>query len=85
MKFIVIGLGNFGASVAKRLTALGHDVIGVDKEIDKVEFFKDTINNTVSMDITDIHALKTLPLKTVIWVIVCIGDDFAFGKNNSPA
>jgi trk system potassium uptake protein TrkA len=76
MKFIVIGLGNFGASLAKKLTALGHDVIGVDKDLDKVEFFKDTIQNTVSMDITDIHALKTLPLTDCDRVVVCIGDDF---------
>jgi trk system potassium uptake protein TrkA len=44
--------------------------------MEKVEFFKDTIANTVSMDITDIHALKTLPLKECDMVIVCIGDDF---------
>jgi trk system potassium uptake protein len=76
MNFVIIGLGNFGASLAKKLTALGHDVIGVDKDIDKVEFFKDTIKNTVSMDITDIHALKSLPLKDCDQAVVCIGDDF---------
>ena len=76
MNFVIIGLGNFGASLAKKLTALGHDVIGVDKEMAKVEFFKDTIKNTVSMDITDIHALKTLPLKDCDMVVVCIGHDF---------
>jgi trk system potassium uptake protein len=76
MNFIVIGLGNFGASLAKKLTALGHEVIGVDKDMAKVEFFKDTIKNTVSMDITDIHALKTLPLKDCDMVVVCIGHDF---------
>ncbi len=76
MNFIIIGLGNFGASLAKKLTALGHDVIGVDKDLAKVEFFKDTIKNTVSMDITDIHALKTLPLKDCDMVAVCIGHDF---------
>jgi len=76
MNFIIIGLGNFGASLAKKLTALGHDVIGVDKEIAKVDFFKDTIKNTISMDITDIHALKTLPLKDADMIIVCIADDF---------
>lgn len=76
MNFIVIGLGNFGASLSKKLTALGHDVIGVDKDLAKVEFFKDTIKNTISMDITDIHALKTLPLKDCDMVVVCIGHDF---------
>jgi len=76
MNFIVIGLGNFGASLAKKLTALGHEVIGVDKDMEKVEFFKDTIKTTISMDITDIHALKTLPLKECDMVVVCIGHDF---------
>jgi trk system potassium uptake protein len=76
MNFVIIGLGNFGASLAKKLTALGHDVIGVDKDMGKVEFFKDTIKNTISMDITDIHALKTLPLKDCDMVVVCIGHDF---------
>lgn len=83
MNFIIIGLGNFGASLAKRLTAAGHDVIGVDKDMEKVEFFKDTIKNTVSMDITDIHALKTLPLKECDMVIVCIGDDFGSSVKTS--
>lgn len=83
MNFIVIGLGNFGASLAKKLTALGHDVIGVDKDRDKVEFFKDTIKNTVSMDITDIHALKTLPLKDCDMVVVCIGHDFGSSVKTS--
>ena len=76
MNFIIIGLGNFGASLAKKLTALGHDVIGVDKEIAKVDFFKDTVKNTISMDITDIHALKTLPIKDADMIVVCIADDF---------
>jgi len=83
MIFIVICLGNFGSALAKRLTSLGHDVIGVDKDMDKVEFFKDTIRNTVSMDITDIHALKTLPLKECDMVIVCLSDDFGSSVKTS--
>jgi trk system potassium uptake protein len=76
MNFIIIGLGNFGASLAKKLTALGHEVIGVDKDMARVEFFKDTIKNTICMDTTDIHALKMLPLKDADTIAVCIGDDF---------
>ncbi len=30
MKFIIIGLGHFGASLGERLTSMGHEVIGVD-------------------------------------------------------
>lgn len=30
MRFLVIGLGNFGRTLAEELTDNGHDVIGVD-------------------------------------------------------
>lgn len=29
MKVIIIGLGNFGRSLAQKLTLMGHEVIGV--------------------------------------------------------
>ena len=76
MNIVAIGLGNFGASLAKILTAMGHDVLGVDKNMDKVEFFKDTIANTICLDASDLHALRLLPLKEADVFVVCIGDDF---------
>jgi trk system potassium uptake protein len=76
MNIVAIGLGNFGASLAKILTAMGHDVLGVDINIDKVEFFKDTIANTVCLDASDQHALRLLPVKEADVFVVCIGDDF---------
>lgn len=76
MNIVTIGLGNFGASLAKILTAMGHDVLGVDKSSDKVEFFKDKITNTICLDASDPHALKMLPLKEADAFVVCIGSDF---------
>jgi len=76
MNIVAIGLGNFGASLAKILTAMGHDVLGVDLNIDKVEFFKDTVANTICLDASDQHALRLLPLKEADVFVVCIGDDF---------
>jgi trk system potassium uptake protein len=76
MNIVAIGLGNFGASLAKILTAMGHDVLGVDRNMDKVEFFKDTIANTICMDASDPHALRLLPIKEADAFVVCIGDDF---------
>ncbi len=76
MNFVAIGLGNFGASLAKTLTTMGHDVLGVDISGEKVEFFKDVIANTVCLDATDPHTLKLLPLKEADVFVVCIGDDF---------
>jgi trk system potassium uptake protein TrkA len=76
MNIVAIGLGNFGASLAKTLTAMGHDVLGVDLSSEKVEFFKDVIANTVCLDATDPHTLRLLPLKEADVFVVCIGDDF---------
>jgi trk system potassium uptake protein len=76
MNIVTIGLGNFGASLAKILTAMGHDVLGVDINNEKVEFFKDTIANTICLDATDPHALRLLPLKEADVFVVCVGFDF---------
>jgi len=76
MNIVAIGLGNFGASLAKILTAMGHDVLGVDRNLEKVEFFKDTIANTICLDASDPHALRLLPIKEADAFVVCIGDDF---------
>jgi len=76
MNIVTIGLGNFGASLAKILTSLGHDVLGVDNDLRRVEYFKDVVANTICLDATDSHALRLLPLKEADVFVVCIGDDF---------
>ena len=76
MKFIVIGLGNFGSALAARLTSMAHEVIGVDSNRSKVELYKDVITQTISLDSTSEQAMNTLPLKEVDYAIVAIGENF---------
>lgn len=75
MKYIIIGLGNFGASLAEKLTKMGNEVIGVDINMSKVEAIKDKITHAVNLDSTDITAVSSLPLKDTDIVIVGIGED----------
>lgn len=75
MKFVIIGLGNFGASLAEKLTQAGNEVIGVDKNMNKVEAFKERITHTICIDCKDELAVSVLPLKNTDVVIVCIGED----------
>ena len=75
MKYIVLGLGHFGRSLAIHLTELGHEVIGADKNLNIVEQLKDKITHTVCMDTTDREAMTSLPLKDSDAVIVAIGED----------
>lgn len=75
MKFIVIGLGNFGFSLAVKLTQMGHEVIGVDKQIRKIEEIKDYITQAICLDCQHPDAVKNLPLKYTDVVLVCIGEN----------
>lgn len=75
MKYIVIGLGNFGSSIAEQLAEMGNEVIGVDISMSKVESMKEKITHAISLDATDMEAVKNLPLKDCDVVIVGIGED----------
>lgn len=76
MQFIIIGLGNFGAALGIRLTSLGHEVIGVDNDMRKIDVIKDKITHAVQLDSTDLQAIKTLPYQNCDVAIVGIGEDF---------
>jgi trk system potassium uptake protein len=75
MKFIIIGLGNFGASLSMKLTSTGNEVIGVDNTMSKVEAMKGKLTHTMCLDCSDQQAITNLPLKEADVVIVCIGED----------
>lgn len=75
MKFIIIGLGNFGSSLAEKLTQMGHEVIGVDKNIDKIEEIKDKVTIAICLDCKHPEAIKNLPIKNTDVVVVSIGED----------
>lgn len=75
MKYIIIGLGNFGASLAQKLTKTGNEVIGVDSQMGKVNALKEKITHTICLDATDEQAISHLPVSGTDVVMVCIGED----------
>lgn len=75
MKIIVFGLGNFGMSLAISLTETGNEVIGVDKQMDKVNLIKDKISHAICMDSTNELAYNAIPLKDADKVVVAIGEN----------
>lgn len=75
MKYIVVGLGIFGASISEKLTQMGNEVIGVDISMSKVEAIKEKITHAVSLDATEMEAVKNLPLDDTDVVIIGIGED----------
>ena len=75
MKYIIIGLGNFGSTLAIRLTESGHEVFGVDSRMELVELYKDKISHTLCMDMAKPKSLSALPVSDADMVVVAIGED----------
>lgn len=76
MKYMVIGLGEFGRALAEELTQNFNDVIGVDIDNNVVNALKDKISVVYSMDASDSAALSQLPIDELDGVVVAIGGSF---------
>lgn len=75
LQFAVIGLGRFGGSICKTLSQMGHDVLAIDKDENKVNQYADIVTQAVQLDSTDELALKEVGIRNMDHVIVAIGDD----------
>lgn len=73
MKYLVIGLGNFGNTLACKLTDMGHEVLGVDIKEANVEEVVEKIAVAYIMDATDKSSLRALPLDDIDCTVVTIG------------
>lgn len=73
MKYLIIGLGNFGSTLACKLTDMGHDVIGVDNSEHRIEEIQEKITLSYILDATEKAELKSLPLDDIDCAIVAIG------------
>lgn len=76
MKYIIIGLGNYGHVLAEELSALGHEVIGADIDEGRVDGIKNKIATAFVIDATEEQSLSVLPVNSVDIVIVAIGENF---------
>lgn len=75
MKYIIVGLGSFGASLAEKLTSLGNEVIGVDNKMEKVDALKEKITHTICLDASDELIVSGLPIKETDVIIIAIGEN----------
>lgn len=75
-EFAVIGLGRFGASLARRLEAMGHIILGVDDDMARVQAIADDITSAVALDATNEDALAEVDIAAFSTVIVALSEDF---------
>lgn len=70
--FAVLGLGKFGESIAKELTAAGCEVLAVDINKEQVQDISDIVTYAVTADVCDTETMKTLGISNMDAVIVAI-------------
>ena len=74
-RFVVIGLGNFGASVAEALHAEKHDVIAIDTNDEAVERIAPLVGRAVVADGRQLRTLDKLGVREADAGVVSTGDD----------
>ncbi|MHA6326433.1 potassium channel family protein [Roseivivax sp. CAU 1753] len=73
--FAVVGLGNFGATVARELTRFGNQVIGIDIDEKRVTEHADDISQALIVDARDDQALKEAGIGDCDAALVALGSD----------
>lgn len=74
-RFVVVGLGNFGSSVAESLNAQGHDVLAVDTSEEAVERIAGTVSSAVIADGRSAKTLERIGARGADAGIIGTGDD----------
>lgn len=70
----VVGLGRFGSAAAAALEAAGHEVLGVDRDVEAVETMAPHLSHVVVLDATDETSLRRAGLHEVDAAIVSIAE-----------
>lgn len=73
---LLIGLGRYGRHVAMKLNEIGHDVMAVDHNEEKINAIMPYVTNGIIGDSTNEDFLRSLGVENYDVCIVCIGDNF---------
>ena len=75
-RFLIVGLGRFGASLARSLASGGGEVMAVDVDMANVDRVKDTVTFAAALDATLPEALRSIGASSCHTAIVSIGENF---------
>lgn len=73
---LLVGLGRFGKHIAKKLNELGHEIMAVDCNEERVNESLPFVTNAQIGDSTNPKFLETLGVRNFDACIVAIGDNF---------
>lgn len=74
-RFIVVGLGNFGSAVAETLHSMGHEVVALDRDPDRVDAIARHVTRAAVGDGTDVQTLERLGAADADTAVISTGDD----------
>ena len=63
--FAVIGLGQFGMTLAKELANADYDVLAIDDKDENIQEIADTVTYAVRADVREPEVLRTLGVQNV--------------------
>lgn len=75
--FAIIGLGRFGEAMALQFANMGHEVLAVDRDMEKVNAIADKVTRAVSGDVKSESVLKSLGITNYDCVVLAIGGDIS--------
>ena len=72
-EIVVIGLGRFGSALASTLIEMGHEVLGIDADEERVQVHADLLTHVAQADTTNERTLRQLGVADVVTAVVAIG------------
>ncbi len=73
----IIGLGKFGLKFGQTLVTLGHEVLGVETDPDKVKNAQHVLTQVIQTDAMSREALEQIRIQDLEHVLVSVGDSIA--------
>ena len=73
--YAVIGMGRFGQSVVKELIRRQADVLVIDNDPERIAKMSKIATHAVTLDSTNVQALKEVGISSIDHVVVAIGKD----------
>lgn len=74
-QFVIVGLGRFGSSIGRELIQLGYEVLGIDRDEEKVQELSSVLTHVVMADATEEETLRSIGARNFDCGVVAIGDD----------
>lgn len=72
---VIVGLGKYGISIARKLSDSGVEVLALDNDMKMVEKVSDYVTKAICIDVTSEEAWHKLPIKNFDIGVVCFGEN----------